>query len=728
MIMEGDAGRVNDDRPKTGPLLDSPSGMTTRSSSPAMPRAGYRVVEVSGRPFAIEMSWLRPYEASKLYRTLAEQEGGVAEIVSDTVLFGIVVEWLRTGVVELPPEVREEDVEAEFDFLGLPYPSSTSVCRETLDLETMRYALKDMVHRAVDDADDYCKENHEVDSELVVLVIVREVVERAVTTSHWVGISMADLPKRLWEVLHSVTREASEVIADRISDTLSSVYGLKIKSVKLDFRPFEEDPGASTQCDCCGCEVGRDSNWSENMSGGDVEAERSRDRCDRRTIEANQRDRFNAPPFEETMDWCYACLHKFYPAAVTITTDPGLMDAAYLAAAIQKAASLRKHDVVLWRGFTGRLMELIEEIPPEHIGYVLWGYGKALYLPSNAKEVYLALFDRARMLLPQLSSHAIMATLWTMKRVQIQPHKSDLMEFAKHVMERRDSIRPTDFCKIANCLAFFGTGKHNSGFRKQFSEAARSKYDEELFAQGFRAVVSPTAMYTLWNDTMRTYVLERFRRVQQTARPNHLHAAYLAAVICRVHNPGVWFDLSLPCRQFYTRLSMRHIPYGNIKPGPLHQDVSNHLAELQVTHRNSFRWGPFAIDIGIESKEVHDSEEFGDDRKKCIFIDGPTQFYFGTNDYLESVKMYHSTLSSLGWMVYRLHWMEWSQTYDPEGGGKAARLDILRRIVDSYSASDTLLDGESREIGRKDLKRFKWLKREMAEKASAPAQDIEFAL
>ncbi|KAF4712948.1 hypothetical protein FOZ62_012027, partial [Perkinsus olseni] len=133
--------------------------------------------------------------------------------------------------------------------------------------------------------------------------------------------------------------------------------------------------------------------------------------------------------------------------AVTITTDPGLMDAAYLAAAIQKAASLRKHDVALWRGFTGRLMELIEEIPPEHIGYVLWGYGKALYLPSNAKEVYLALFDRARVLLPQLSSHAIMATLWTMKRVQIQPHKSDLMEFAKHVMERRDSIRPTDFCK-----------------------------------------------------------------------------------------------------------------------------------------------------------------------------------------------------------------------------------------------------------------------------------------
>ncbi|KAF4720516.1 hypothetical protein FOZ63_030015 [Perkinsus olseni] len=414
--------------------------------------------------------------------------------------------------------------------------------------------------------------------------------------------------------------------------------------------------------------------------------------------------------------------------AVTITTDPGLMDAAYLAAAIQKAASLRKHDVALWRGFTGRLMELIEEIPPEHIGYVLWGYGKALYLPSNAKEVYLALFDRARVLLPQLSSHAIMATLWTMKRVQIQPHKSDLMEFAKHVMERRDSIRPTDFCKIANCLAFFGTGKHNSGFRKQFSEVARSKYDEELFAQGFRAVVSPTAMFTLWNDAMRTYVLERFRRVQQTARPNHLHAAYLAAVICRVHNPGVWFDLSLPCRQFYTRLSMRHIPYGNIKPGPLHQDVSNHLAELQVTHRNSFRWGPFAIDIGIESREVHDSEEFDDDRKKCIFIDGPTQFYFGTNDYLESVKMYHSTLSSLGWMVYRLHWMEWSQTYDPEGGGKAARLEILRRIVDSDSASDTLLDGESREIGRKDLKRFKWLKREMAEKASAPAQDIEFAL
>ncbi|EER12188.1 hypothetical protein Pmar_PMAR016588 [Perkinsus marinus ATCC 50983] len=118
-------------------------------------------------------------------------------------------------------------------------------------------------------------------------------------------------------VLHSVTREASQVIADRIRDTLSSVYGLKIKTVKLDFRPFEEDPEGSTQCDWCGCDVGRDSNqWEEALSSGDAEAaERSRDRCDRRTIEANQQDRLDAPlPFEETMNWCYACLHKFYPA------------------------------------------------------------------------------------------------------------------------------------------------------------------------------------------------------------------------------------------------------------------------------------------------------------------------------------------------------------------------------------------------------------------------------
>ncbi|KAF4677131.1 hypothetical protein FOL47_003319 [Perkinsus chesapeaki] len=848
--------------------LHHPSGMTTRSSSPAVPRGGYRVVEVSGRPFAIEASWLRPYESSKLYDTIFNQpadESGVVDIVSDTVLFGIVVDWLRTGMVQVPPEIREEDVEAEFEwfrFLGLPYPPSTSVCREPLDLETMRYALKDMVQRATDEADAYCKENNEVDSELVVLVIVREVVERAVTTSHWVGISMADLPKRLWEVLHSVTPEASEVIADRISDTLSTDYGLKVKSVKLDFRPFEEVPEASSQCDCCGCEVGDDSNWNETPSADEEEAVRSRDRCDRRSIEAYQRDRFNVTaPFEETMDcaprlgrggifharirtteafmlravkyearlkqyainkhnrrfrsWAQQRVRQYRLAtviwdegdiqAVTVTTDPGLMDAPYLAAAIQKAASLRKHDVKLWRGFTVRLMEILDQIPPEHIGYVLWGYGKALYLPPNAKEVYLKLFDRVRELLPQLSSHAIMATLWAMKRVQIQPvviyhspqHKSDLMEFAKHVMERRDSIRPTDFCKIANCLAFFGTGKHNSGFRKQFSEVAQSKYDEELFAQGFRAVVSPIAIYNLWNDSMRGYVLER--RIQQTARPNHLHAAYLSAVICRVHHSKVWFDLSVPCRQFYTRLSMRHIPYGNIKPSPLHQDVSNHLAELQVTHRNSFRWGPFAIDIGIESNEVHGTEDFGDDRKKCIFIDGPSQFYFGTNEYLESVKMYHSTLSSLGWMVYRVHWSEWAKTYDIEGGGKEDRLNILKKIIDSDTASgniDTVIDrafslsilsknllghchsclgtyaAREREASshfalRQDLRicnrslcvavsvamqmivssqtpssmerpeiltdetlrgLSRWLKAQMAEKASKPVQDIDFAL
>lgn len=42
-------------------------------------------------------------------------------------------------------------------FLDLPYPGSSSVCRETLDLETMRFALLDMVQRAADDADEYCK-------------------------------------------------------------------------------------------------------------------------------------------------------------------------------------------------------------------------------------------------------------------------------------------------------------------------------------------------------------------------------------------------------------------------------------------------------------------------------------------------------------------------------------------------------------------------------------------
>jgi len=69
-------------------------------------------------------------------------------------------------------------------------------------------------------------------------------------------------------------------------------------------------------------------------------------------------------------------------------------------------------------------------------------------------------------------------------------------------------------------------------------------------------------------------------------------------------------------------------------------------------HRNAFRWGPFYVDIGLE-----DVEE--DERRRCIMIDGPSAFFYGTDQYLPTRKMQHKTLTSLGWDVRRVRWDDW---------------------------------------------------------------------
>ena len=58
------------------------------------------------------------------------------------------------------------------------------------------------------------------------------------------------------------------------------------------------------------------------------------------------------------------------PLPVSLTADLQMMDGQYISACVQKAAALRKHDSMLWRGYAHRVLELKETLTPEQIGYI----------------------------------------------------------------------------------------------------------------------------------------------------------------------------------------------------------------------------------------------------------------------------------------------------------------------------------------------------------------------
>jgi len=333
------------------------------------------------------------------------------------------------------------------------------------------------------------------------------------------------------------------------------------------------------------------------------------------------------------------------PLPVTLTSDTALMGPQYITACVQKAAALRKHDLGLWKGFTHRIIELRGEFFPEQLGYILWGYGKSGYVDA---QFYSEMLKVVRQQLPEFQSHALMSLMWALTKMKWRD-KELIKAAAQHTLDSVDVLRPSDFIKI--CNAFAQLGLTDAGLRAALSRVAISKF-EETFAQQFRNAVNPVAIGCLWSDEVIAYILERFRRIFITARPQHLMKAYEAAVVCRVQSPEVWRSLSREAKQFYVRLSQRHIPDKGRDPSAIHWDVSRHLADVGEAHRNAFRWGPFHIDVGLEELEA-------DERRRCLMIDGPTAFFFSGDQYLPSRRLQHRMLTSLGWDVRRVRWDDW---------------------------------------------------------------------
>ena len=372
------------------------------------------------------------------------------------------------------------------------------------------------------------------------------------------------------------------------------------------------------------------------------------------------------------------------PRSVVLTADPSLMDSEYLTACMQKAAFQGLKDIKLWKGYSKRLEQILNEVPPLHFGLIMWSIGR-VQLPFP--PLYELVANRAPDLLPNLTSNGLMATLWALRRALIVPPEQLLRGTAEILLQRPESIRPADFIKICNCLGFYAFGKSDKSFRDTISNVSIKKFDSDTFAQDFRAAVDPLALSNLWNDRARAYILDRFRKIFITARPNHLMSAYHASVAVRVLAPNAWFNsLSEDTRKFYSNLATRHISAPNRGMSKFHSDVSALLAgdTLKVPHRNMFRWGPFWIDIGIDSDEGSEqSEYFGDDKKKCIILDKATSFYINQKQkYNERSKLEHELLSQIGWKVSHLHHLEWKSCKTQND-----KLECLKRVLDSEPSS-----------------------------------------
>ncbi|CAE7853899.1 ppa1 [Symbiodinium necroappetens] len=411
--------------------------------------------------------------------------------------------------------------------------------------------------------------------------------------------------------------------------------------------------------------------------------------------------------------WAQNRVRQFrLPLPVTLTSDTALMDANYITACVQKAAALRKHDVKLWFGYSKRILELREELQPDQLGYIMWGYGKSSFLDAS---FYREILPTIKEQVPNFQSHALMSLMWCLKRIRW--HDGHLNRAAaQHALDSIEALRPSDFIKVTNALAQLGL--RDTGLREALSRVAVPKL-EETFAQQFRDAVNPVTIGRLWNDEVTAYLLERFRKIFITARPMHLLKAYESAVVCRIQRPQVWRMLSKDSKSFYVRLSQRHIADKGKEPSQLHWDVSRHLADLGEAHRNSFRWGPLYIDIGLEQIEV-------DERRRCVMVDGPSSFFYCSDQYLPAKHLQHETLTSLGWDVRRVRWDDWLEL----GNDDSRKRQYLQTLIaDARPVAEELRDRAQLPLAevQEKLRQFRRLQaaKEAAEAAERSKIDFE---
>jgi hypothetical protein len=343
---------------------------------------------------------------------------------------------------------------------------------------------------------------------------------------------------------------------------------------------------------------------------------------------------------------------------VSLTANASEMDGEYLAAAFQKAASLRKMDLVIWRKLANRSMQISDSISPEHIGYIFYGVGKSRFLHT---KLVGKLLDRVVTghLLRAMTSHGVMCMLWALRRTHIHPGDAFLHEVSAHLIKEEGKFRPKDFLKCLHSLAFFGCRKTDGGWRERISMIAKSKMDA-MFAQDIRSATEPLMVANIYTDQVRKYVFDRFRGVAITARPHHLMKTMEAAVTTRILKPECWWeDISDQNRKFLTKLSERHINYPGKRRTPLHSEISATLEKMGMSHRMLLRMGPFTVDFTLEIS--------GDEitsKKAVLLVDNLSSFLVNDFHLTEETILRHRLLHDMGLEIFRVSWHQWISVSD----------------------------------------------------------------
>eukprot|EP00922_Rhytidocystis_sp_ex-Travisia-forbesii_P019412 GHVS01028745.1.p1 GENE.GHVS01028745.1~~GHVS01028745.1.p1 ORF type:complete len:440 (-),score=26.04 GHVS01028745.1:492-1811(-) len=405
--------------------------------------------------------------------------------------------------------------------------------------------------------------------------------------------------------------------------------------------------------------------------------------------------------------WAQQRIRQYWlPLKVSLTADPALMDGQYLAGCMQKAASVRKHDLELWYGYCRRLEDIAHTMTPLQMAYAFYGLGKSRFLHERA---YRCAFPYISSNIGDYHSHALMCICWGLKRVQIRD-PSLLETIGRAVAQKGQAMRPADLIKICNVLAFMGVT--NSTLLASLSDLMIERL-ETVFAQTFRNAIFDLSVCNLFHDQAKVYILTRFSKAFVCARPQHYRQAYQTAVAVRVLYPHIWNALPKSVRCFYIRLSLRRIPQMTHWPSKLHWEVSSVMAKMGIVHRNTFQWGCYWLDIG-------EAEE----RRNCWFVDGPSAFYTSTDRYVAPIKLKHRVLNDLGWNIRRVRWDDWIQLDNDE----EAKIEFLRGLKESPPLGAELVDREPMEASKvKDLlKRVQGHRRFAKQQALEQKQTVQF--
>ncbi|AFZ80744.1 RAP domain-containing protein [Theileria equi strain WA] len=371
--------------------------------------------------------------------------------------------------------------------------------------------------------------------------------------------------------------------------------------------------------------------------------------------------------------WTQQRVRKFWlPAKVSLHSPMDLLDGWLLSAAVQKAATIRKHDLRLWHNFGNRFLEIANTLTGQQLGYLYYGFGKSRFLHE---PLYIGMMKHTEPMLTKLNSHSLMCVAWALNRLQIR-NQDFLTKYSFEIASRLDDIRVTDLIKICNSLAKLDVC--SPVLKDKLSEKMVDRL-ETIFAQDFRGVMNLVTMMNMYDEKTQVYILSRFSKIFICARPQHLHQAFTSAVGIRVLLQRTWAQLDKSVKGFYTRLSMRKIHQPSRKPSDFQWDVSDHLAKMGLYHRNTFYWGCFWIDIG----EV-------EEKNNCWFVDGPCCFYVSSTEYTSKVKLQHRILDNLGWNIRRVPWFKWANLLnDPEG-----KIAYLRKLRDSEPLGEFLSQPE----------------------------------